>query len=53
MVILDLSKAFDTVCHERLLIKFEHYRVRGPALMLLNSYLKDRFQYGSFEQYKL
>ena len=43
-VTLDLSKAFDTVCHDRLLIKLEYHGVRSPALMLLNSYLKNRFQ---------
>jgi len=38
---------FDTVCHERLLIKLEHYGLRGKALGLLSCYLSDRKQYAT------
>ena len=36
----DLTKAFDTVCHQTLLGKLEHYGIRGLCLQLLNSFLK-------------
>ena len=47
MVMLDLTKAFDTVCHKRLLLKLGHYGIRGTAYNLLQSYLSNRFQYVS------
>ena len=45
MVTLDTTKAFDTVCHKRLLIKLDHYRIRETAFKLMQHYLNNRLQY--------
>ncbi|VDI25779.1 Hypothetical predicted protein, partial [Mytilus galloprovincialis] len=42
IVILDFSKAFDTVPHQRLLAKLESYGIDGPILDWLNMFLTKR-----------
>ena len=44
---IDLQKAFDTVNRNILLMKFEHYGIRGTVLKWFKSYISDRMQYVS------
>ena len=40
-VLLDISKAFDKVCHDGLFFKLKSYGVEGDLLSLLECYLRD------------
>ena len=52
-IFLDLSKAFGTVNHERLIWKLDHYfGIRGIAHELLRDYLTNRYQYTKLLNYK-
>ena len=43
-VFLDISKAFDKVCHEGLLFKPKLYGIGGELLNLFKDYLQERQQ---------
>ena len=45
---IDLSKAFDTICHTKLLKKLDNYGIRGNFYKILESYLFNRNQYTQF-----
>ena len=56
-VFLDISKAFDKVWHEGLIVKLRQYGISGNLLMLFENYLHNRKQRvvlnGSFSDYSV
>ena len=44
VVVLDFSKAFDVVPHQRLLHKLDHYGIRGTTLNWIQNFLINRTQ---------
>merc|ERR1712177_90360 len=48
----DLGAAFDTIEHETLLTKMEHYGIVGKMNNLLRSFLSNRYQYVSIDGIK-
>ena len=51
-IFIDLSKAFDTVNHQILIDKLDHYGIRGKPLELFKSYLSNRTQYVQIDNIK-
>ena len=47
---VDLSKDFDAIDHEKLMIKLNHCGIRDVCHDLLKSYHSDRTQYTNFQQ---
>ena len=43
-ILLDFSKAFDKVCHRILLLKLEHYDIRGRNVQWIKKFLENRTQ---------
>ncbi len=52
LILLNLSSAFDTVCHEILIFHLSYIGINGSALSWLISYISDRKYYITIQGYK-
>ena len=50
-VYVDFKKAFDTVNHEFLLNKLNHYGIRGTEFQWFNTYLRGRQQHTTISSF--
>ena len=48
-LLIDLSKAFDMICHSYLIGKLEHYGIRGNINKFVQSFLSDRELYCNYK----
>ena len=53
LAILDFSKAFDTVPHQRMIGKLSFCGIKGPLLNWIAAFLKDRHQRVVVEVYDI
>jgi len=44
LILLDFSKAFDNVSHEKLVLELHDYGIRGPALKWIKGFLDNDHQ---------
>ena len=44
LILLDFSKAFDKVAHEKLILKLHQYGIRGDTLNWIKDFLDNRKQ---------
>ena len=51
VIFLDIKKAFDTVDHQILIQKLDHYGLQGNELDFIESYLENRQQCCQIEGY--
>ena len=51
-IFLNLSKGLDTINHEILCPKLQHYGIRDTALVWIKSYLEDRTQFVQFGSHR-
>lgn len=50
-ILIDFSKAFDTIDRNILFKKLEFYGITGPGLAIIKSFLQDRYQIVSFNSH--